>query len=103
MYRSPNEDLRTIESLVDRTSFTSNSTKHSIIGEDLNLTYADWNGHVGGNSVTQTLINVLVWEDGYNQITDYPTRGDALVDVYLFRPESSVSSTNIVQGISDHC
>ena len=64
MYRAPNEDMRAIERLVARTGFTRNSTKHNIIGGDLNLPYADWNGHVGGNSVTQALINSLVWENG---------------------------------------
>ena len=28
--------------------------------------------------------------------------GDAILDVYLVRPESSFASSNIVQGISDH-
>jgi len=39
----------------------------------------------------------------YSQIIDSPTRGDALLDVYLVRSKSSVTSTNIVQGINDHC
>ena len=33
---------------------------------------------------------------------DSPTRGDALLDVFLVRPESSVTSSGIVQGVSDH-
>jgi len=60
MHRAPNEDMSAIESLVARTGFTRNSTKHSIIVGDLNLPYADWNGHVVGNSVTQALIKSLV-------------------------------------------
>ena len=32
-----------------------------------------------------------------------PIRGDALLDVYLDRPESAFTSYNNVQGISDHC
>jgi len=56
-YRAPNEDMRVIERLAARTRFTGNSTKPSIIGGDLNLPYADWNGNAGGNSGTQTLIN----------------------------------------------
>ena len=35
-------------------------------------------------------------------MVDSPTRGDALLDVYLVRPESSFTSSRIVQGISDH-
>ena len=55
-------------------------------------------GNVGGNSGTQKLINSLVWENGYSQLIDGPTRGDALLDVFLVRPESSLTSSGIVQG-----
>jgi hypothetical protein len=58
MYRAPNEDMCAIETLAARTGYTGNSRKRSIIGGDLNLPYADWNGHVGGNNETQALI---VW------------------------------------------
>jgi len=83
VYRAPNEDMRVIERLAARTGFTGNPTKRSIIGGDLNLPNADWNGNAGGNSGTQALINSLVWENGYSQVIDSPTRGDALLDVYL--------------------
>jgi len=101
VYRAPNEDMRVIERLAARTGFTGNSIKCSIIGGDLNLPYADWNGNAGGNSGTQALIKSLVWENGYSQEIDGPTRGDALLDVYFVRPESSVTCSGIVQGVSD--
>jgi len=44
----------------------------------------------------------LVWENGYSQVIDGPTQGDALLDVYLVLPDSSVTSSGIVQGVSDH-
>ena len=44
----------------------------------------------------------MVWENGYSQVTDGPTREDALLDVYLVQPESSVTSSDTVQGVSDH-
>ena len=44
----------------------------------------------------------MIWENGYSQVTDSPTRGDALLDVYLVRSEISVTSSSIVQGISDN-
>jgi len=94
--------MRVIERLAARTGFTGNSTKCSIIWGDLNLPYADWNGNAGGNSGTQALINSMVWENSYSQVIDGPTRGEALLDVYLVRPESSVTSSGIVQGVSDH-
>jgi hypothetical protein len=88
VYRAPNEDMRAIEKLVARTGFTGNSTKRSIIGGDLNLPYVNWNGNAGGNSETQALINGLVWENSYSPVINSPTRGYALLDVYLVRPES---------------
>jgi hypothetical protein len=101
IYRAPNEDMRVIERLAARTGYTGNSTKCSIIGGDLNLPYADWNGNTGGNSGTQALTNSLICENGYSQVADSPTRGDALLDVYLIQPESSFTSSSIVQGIGD--
>ena len=67
-YRAPNEDMRVIERLAARSGCAGNSTKRSVIGSDLNLPYADWNGNAGGNSGTQALINSLVWENGYSQV-----------------------------------
>ena len=89
--------MRVIERLAARTGFPGNSTKRSIIGGGLNLPYADWNGNVGGNSGTQALINSLVRENGHSQVTDSPTRGDALLHVYLVHPESSVTASGTVQ------
>jgi hypothetical protein len=53
-------------------------------------------------SGTQTFINSLVWEIEFTQLVDSPTQGDALLDVYLVRPESSFTASSIVQGIRDH-
>ena len=94
--------MRVIERLEARTGYTGNSTKRRVIGGELNLPYADWNGNAGGNTGTQALINGLVLENGYSWVIDSPTRGDALLDVYLVRPESSVTSSGVVQGVSDH-
>jgi hypothetical protein len=85
-YRASNEDMRVIERLVARTAYTGNSTKRSIIGADLNLPYADWNGNAGGNSGTGEFIKSLLWENGFRKVVDSPTRGDALLDVYLSGP-----------------
>ena len=102
IYRAPNEDMRVLERLAARTGSTANCTKGSIIGGDLNLPYVDWKGNAGGNSGTQALINSLVWENRYSQVVGGPTRGDALLDVFLVRPESSITYRDIVQGVSDH-
>jgi hypothetical protein len=64
IYRAQNEDMRVIERLAARTDYIGNSTKGSIIEGDLNLPYADWNGHACRNSGNQALINSVVWENG---------------------------------------
>jgi len=66
------------------------------------LPQIDWTVKVEGNNVTQAFINSLVWENGFSQVIESPTRGDAKLDVCLVRPESSFTSSSIVQGISDH-
>jgi len=73
IYGAPNEDMQVIERLAARTGYIGNSTKRSIIGVDLNLPYANWNGNAGGNIGTQALINSLVWENSYSQRVDSPT------------------------------
>jgi hypothetical protein len=98
IYTTPNEDMRVIERVAARTDYLGNATKRSITAGDLNLPYADWNGNVGCNSGNQAFVNRLVWENGYTQVVDSPTRGDALLDVCLLRPESSLTSCSIVQG-----
>jgi hypothetical protein len=90
-----------LERLVARTGCTKNPAKRSIIGGDLNLPQVDWDVRAEGQNVTQALINSLVWENGFSQVMDSPTRGDAILDVYLVRPVSSWASSSIVQGISD--
>ncbi|PNF40765.1 hypothetical protein B7P43_G17379 [Cryptotermes secundus] len=105
IYRAPNEDMRVIERLAVRADSLGNFTKRSItsIAGDLNLPYADWNGNVQCTSGGQESVNRLVWESGYTQVVNNSTRGDALLDVYLVRPENLFTSCSVIQGISDHC
>jgi hypothetical protein len=88
IYRAPYEDMRVIERLAAPTGYSRNSTKRSIIGGDLNLSQADWNGSAEGTSGNQALINRLVWEKGYTQVVGSSTRGDALLDVSLCGPKT---------------
>ena len=67
-----------------------NIMKPSVIGGDLNLPYTDWNGHVEKSRGTQVFLNRLVWKKGYIHLVNGPTQWDALLDVYLVRPESAV-------------
>jgi hypothetical protein len=92
--------MRAIERLESWIDSLGNSIKCSIIAGDLNLPYVDWKGIA---SRGQPFINRLVLENGYGQVVKRPTRGHALLDVYLVRPESLLASCSIEQDISDHC
>jgi len=87
LYRSPNVDVRVIESLAARTCFIGNSMKRSIIGRDLNLPEVDWKGVAEGISFTQGLINRWVWENGYSWGVGKPTRGDFYWTFRSFDPK----------------
>jgi len=65
IYIAPYEDIRVIERLTAWTGYSRNSTKRSIIGGDLNLPQADWNGSAERTNIDQVFINRLVWENGY--------------------------------------
>jgi hypothetical protein len=105
IYTAPNEDMRVLERLATRANNIGNFTKCSIIAGDLNLPYADWNGNVecttGGGG--QESVNRWVGERGYTQIAKNPTRGDALLDVYLVRLENLFTSCSVIDGVSGHC
>jgi len=72
-YRSPNKDMRLLEKLADQTGYMGRTMKRSIIGGDLNLPYADWNGHAKKSRRTQVFLNRLVWENHYTQVLNSPT------------------------------
>jgi hypothetical protein len=101
IYGAPKEDTRLFEKLADRNGYMGRTTKRSINGGDLNLPCANWNGHADKCRVIQVFLNRLVWENGYTQKVNSPTRGDALLDFYLVQPESAFTSCSDVQGISD--
>ena len=98
IYRAPNEDMWLLENLADRTGYMGRTTQPTIIGGDLSLAYAEWNGHTEMSRRSQVFLNRLVWENGYTQAVNSPTRGDALLDVYLVRPESAFTSLVVFRG-----
>jgi len=61
IYRAPNEDMRLLEKLAERTRYMGRTTKRSIIEGDLNLLYADWNDHVEKSRGIPVFLNRLVW------------------------------------------
>jgi len=88
IYRAPNEDMLAIERLAPGTLPTRNVMKRSIIGGYLYLLQADWKGDAEKARGFQAIVNSLVWDHGYTQVVSGLTRGDALLDIYLLRPES---------------
>jgi hypothetical protein len=58
--QSSKEDMRLIERLAARTDHLGKFTKRDIIGEDLNLPCADWNGNAEYTSGSQAFVNRLV-------------------------------------------
>ena len=45
-----------LEKLADRTGYSGRTMKRSISGGDLNLPYADWNGHTEKSSGNQVFL-----------------------------------------------
>ena len=92
IYTAPNEDMLATERLAACTLLTQNLTKRSITGGDLNLPQAEWKGDVKKVSGIQACVNNLFWDNGYTRVVSSPTRGDAVLDIYLLRPESLLIS-----------
>jgi len=96
IYRSPNKDMRVLEKLADWTGYSGRTTMRSIIGGDLNLHYANWNGHVEKSRGNQVFLNRLVWENSNTKVLNSMTRGDALFYVYLVLRKSALTSCSNV-------
>jgi hypothetical protein len=54
-------------------------------------------------NVVTDVVNRLVWGNGCSQSVKSPIRGDKLLDVYLVRPESLLTSCSLEEEMSDHC
>jgi hypothetical protein len=91
--------IRILEKCLDR---VSNQGSIGYRGY-LKLPQADWKGNAEGAHETEIFLKILIWDDGYTQVVESPTQGDALMDVYPVRPEVSLIACNFVPGISDHC
>jgi hypothetical protein len=73
IYRAPNEEMRLFEKLPDWAGYMGRTTKRNVIGGDLNLPYADWNGHAEKSRGNQVFLNRLVWENSYSHVANSPT------------------------------
>ncbi len=82
-YRSQQDGHEPLARLAERTRVTRKTGKNVILGGDLNLSHATWEGDVGAEGATQRLVNELIWENGLTQVVTKPTRDNALLDVSL--------------------
>jgi len=98
IYRSPNKDMRVLEKLADWTGYSGRTAMCSINGGDLNLPYADWNGHMEKSSGHQVFLNRLVWENSNTQVLNSMTQVDALFYMYIVWPKSALTSCSNVRG-----
>jgi hypothetical protein len=94
--------MSAVERLVVRTQLTRDAAKRSIRSEDLNLTSGGLEWRCGKISGFQAFVNKVVWDNGYTQVVRGLRRGNALLGIYILRPDNSLSSCNIVSGTSDH-
>ncbi len=102
MYRPPGENMSILQKLVERTRVGIRENRQLIIGGDLNLPQIQWEGEVTEGRGAQTMVNELVWTNNLVQVVKQPTRENAVLDIFLTRPEGSVTSCEVVPGISDH-
>ena len=103
IYTAPNKDMRVLEKFTCRTGYIGNTTKRRIIGGVLNLPNVDFNGHAEKSRGTEVFLNRVVWENDYTHVVNNPTRGNSLLDIYLFRAGNLFTFVSDVQGINSHC
>jgi hypothetical protein len=65
--------MRELEKLAVWTGYSGRTMKLSITGGDLNLPYADWNGHAEKSRGNQVFLNRLVWENSNTQVVNSMT------------------------------
>lgn len=102
MYRAPGENTKILQKLVERTRVGTSGSRQVIIGGDLNIPQVKWDGEVTEGNGVQAIVNELVWTNNLVQVVKHPTRDNAVLDIFLARPEGFIVSCDVVPGISDH-
>jgi hypothetical protein len=83
--------MRFIEKLATRADSVGKPTRQSVVEGDL--------------IAPPPSIGKKMWmfcENGQNQVVNGITRGNALLNIYLVRPENLVNSCTTEKGITDH-
>ena len=76
------------------------------IGGDINLPDINWSSNsISGNSyrkdINETILEVLA-NSGLEQVVDFPTRDNNLLDIFATNRPSLVESCKPIPGVSDH-
>jgi len=109
LYRSPSntsdQQMCDIRAAID-SAVAHCKTPTLWLGGDLNLPDIDWEKNcVSGNrypkSVSQLFLD-KVNDIGTQQMVTEPTRGDALLDIFLSNRPDLVSCSTVIPGLSDH-
>jgi hypothetical protein len=98
IYRAPNEAMRLLERMANRTGYMRITTKLTVIGRDLNLPYADWIGQAEKSRETKIFLNRLVWKNGYTQVVNSPTLGMLRLTFTLSGPKVLSPLAVMVRG-----
>ena len=108
VYRPPSSSQQYLDSLCSEVEDIHRKHRNAIfwIGGDLNLPDIDWSTmSTQGYRQPQAFNNrflEMVDACGFQQMVNFPTRLNSILDLFLSNRPSLVSSTNALPGISDH-
>jgi len=101
-YRLPDSDASYLTELCSIFREISNAYKNSLVWlvGDLNLRSIDWNHYSSSSSLSNIFLDFTL-EFGFNQIVDFPNRGQNTLDVFLTNHPSYEYTCQPLTGISD--
>ena len=108
IYRPPSSDATYLQELIKilEEVVINNPTIPIWIAGDINLPNIDWNKNtVVNNCYPLVLCNSIldfIADHGFSQTVQTPTRNQNILDIFLTNRPSTVSSCDVISGISDH-
>ena len=108
IYRPPSSDISHLQELTKilKEIVISNPTNPIWIGGDMNLPNINWNNNtVVNNCYPLALCNTILdftADHGFFQTVQTPTRNQNILDIFLTNRASTISSCEVIPGISDH-
>ncbi|XP_071503755.1 uncharacterized protein [Diadema antillarum] len=108
LYRPPDNDATSAEEICSVVSriVRNNPTSAIWISGDLNLPDINWQtetvtGHQYNLGINSTFLSIFQ-DLCFSQVVDFPTRGQAILDVFLSNRPSLIRKCIPLPGISDH-